>query len=59
VEGVDYLDVLDVRDSIPNIAEMFHVVLEAFIMLLPNGLESLNSRWMLIRALEILDEHGT
>jgi hypothetical protein len=59
VEGVDYLDVLDVRDSIPNIAEMFHVVLEAFIMLLPNGLESLNSRWMLIRALEVLDEHGT
>jgi hypothetical protein len=59
VEGVDYLDVLDVRDSISNIAEMFHVVLEAFIMLLPNGLESLNSRWMLICALEVLDEHGT
>jgi hypothetical protein len=38
---------------------MFHVVLEALIMLLSDGIESLNSRWMLIRDLEIPDEHGT
>jgi hypothetical protein len=28
-------------------------------MLLPDGLQSLSSRWILIRALEVLDEHGT
>jgi hypothetical protein len=33
-EGIDDLDVLNVRDSIPSIAEMFHVILEAFMMLL-------------------------
>jgi hypothetical protein len=37
MEGVDDLDVLDVRDSIPGIAKMFHVVLEALIMLLLDG----------------------
>jgi hypothetical protein len=36
-EGVDDLDVLDIRDSIPGIAKMFHVVLEALIMLLLDG----------------------
>jgi hypothetical protein len=59
VEGVDDLDDLDVRDSIPDIAEMFHVVPKALIMLLSNSLESLNSRWTLVYALEVLDEHGT
>jgi hypothetical protein len=59
IEGVDDLDVLDIRDSVPSIAETFHVVLKALIMLLPDGFKSLNSRWTLVRALEVLDEHGT
>jgi hypothetical protein len=59
VEVVDDLDVPDVRDSIPGVAKMFHIVQEALIMLLSDGLESLSSRWTLIRALEVLDEHGT
>jgi hypothetical protein len=59
VEGVDDFDDLDVRDSIPDIAEMFHVVPKALIMLLSNGLESLSSRWTLVYALEVLDKHGT
>jgi hypothetical protein len=37
MEGVDDLDVLDVQDSVPGIAEMFHVALEALIMLLLDG----------------------
>jgi hypothetical protein len=40
MESIDDLDVLDVRDSVPNVAEAFHVVLETFIMLLPDGLQS-------------------
>jgi hypothetical protein len=58
-EGVDDLDVMDVRDSVPGVAEMFHIVPEALIMLLPDGLESLSRRWMLVRALEVPDERGT
>jgi hypothetical protein len=38
LEGIDDLDVLDIRDGVPRIAEMFHVVLEALIMLLLDGL---------------------
>jgi hypothetical protein len=38
MKSIDDLDVLDVRDSIPCVAEMFHVVSEAFIMLLLDGL---------------------
>jgi hypothetical protein len=59
MEGVDDLDILDVRDSIPGVAEMFHIVPEALIMLLPDGLESLSSRWTLVHALEVPIEHGT
>jgi hypothetical protein len=59
MEGVDDLDVLDIRDSIPGVIEMFHVVPEALIMLLPDDLQSLSNRWMLICALEISDEQGT
>jgi hypothetical protein len=58
VEDVDDLDVLDIRDSVPSIAKIFHVVSEALVMLLPDSLESLSSRWMLMRALEVFDEHG-
>jgi hypothetical protein len=43
-EGIDDFDVLDVRDSVPGVVEMFHVVLEAFIMLLLDNLQGLNCR---------------
>jgi hypothetical protein len=59
MKGVDDLDFLDVRDSVPDITEMFHVVLEILIMLMLDSLQGLSSRWMLARALEVLDEHGT
>jgi hypothetical protein len=58
-EGVDDLNVLDIRDSVSSIVEMFHIVPKALIMHLSNGLESLSSRWPLIRALKVSDEHGT
>jgi hypothetical protein len=50
-KGVDDLDVLDVRDNVPDVPKMFHVVPETFIMLLPDGLQGLYCRWTLIRAL--------
>jgi hypothetical protein len=59
VEDIYDLDVLDVRDNIPGVAKMFHVVSKALIMLLLDVFQSLNSRWTLIRALEVSDEHGT
>jgi hypothetical protein len=59
MESIDDLNVLDVRDSISGITETFHVVSEALIMLLLDGLESLSSRLVLVRALKVLDEHGT
>jgi hypothetical protein len=37
-EDIDDLDVLDIRGSIPSIAEIFHVVPKALIMLLLDGL---------------------
>jgi hypothetical protein len=44
VKGIDDLDVLDIRDSVPGIAEMFYVVPKAFIMLLPDGLQGFSYR---------------
>jgi hypothetical protein len=58
-EGVNDLDVLDVWDAISGIAEMLDIVTETLIMLLFDGLEGLDSRWTLIGALEVPDEHGT
>jgi hypothetical protein len=58
-EGVDDLNVLDVRDSIPGIADMFHVVLKTLIRLLLDGFEGFYSRWTLVRALKVSNEHGT
>jgi hypothetical protein len=58
-EGIDDLNVLDIRDDVPGVVETFHVVLEALIMLLLDGLQSLNSRWTMIRALKVHDEHAT
>jgi hypothetical protein len=59
MESIDDFDVLDVRDSVLDIAKMFHVILEAFIMLLLDGLQSFYSRWMLIYVMEVVDEHDT
>jgi hypothetical protein len=56
VEGVDDPNVLDVRDGISGITETLDVVTETLIMLLLDGL---SSRWTLVCALEVLDEHGT
>jgi hypothetical protein len=50
---------MDVRDNIPSIVEMFHIVPEALIMLLLDGLQGLSSRWMLIYTLKVSNEHGT
>jgi hypothetical protein len=44
MEDIDDLDVLDVWDSVPGIAEMFHIIWETFIMLLPDGLQGLCCR---------------
>jgi hypothetical protein len=59
VEGIDDLNVLDVQDSIFGIATTFHIVLETFIMLLLDGLQSFYCGRLLVRTLEVLDEHGT
>jgi hypothetical protein len=59
MEGINDLDILDIRDSIPGAAKIFHVISEAFIMLLLDGLEVFCCRWTLICTLEIPDEHGT
>jgi hypothetical protein len=59
MEVVDDLDVLDVWDAISGIAETLDIIVKTLIMLLLDGLEGLGSRWMLIGALEVFDEHGT
>jgi hypothetical protein len=38
MEGVDDLDVLDVRDAISSIAETLNIITETLIMLLLDGL---------------------
>jgi hypothetical protein len=48
-----------VRDVISGIEETLDIIMETLIMLLLDGLEGLSSRWTLICALEVLDEHGT
>jgi hypothetical protein len=58
MESIDDPDVQDARDGIPDITKMFHVVLEALIMLLLDGLQSLISRWTLICTMEVPDEYG-
>jgi hypothetical protein len=59
VESIDDPNVLDVQDSIPVIAEVLHIIPETLIMLLFDSLQGLCGRWVLIRALEVPDEHGT
>jgi hypothetical protein len=59
MERINDFDVLDVRYSVPIIAKMFPVVLEAFIMLLFDGFQSFNTGRTLVCALEVANEHGT
>jgi hypothetical protein len=58
-EGINDLDVLNIRDSVPSVVETFHMVPEALIMLLLDVLQSLSSRCTLVRALVVPNEHGT
>jgi hypothetical protein len=58
-EGVNNLDVLDVRDAVSSIAETLDIITETLIMLLLDGLEGFGCRWTLIGALEVPDEYGT
>jgi hypothetical protein len=44
MEGVDDLNVMDVRDGIPDIAETLDIITETLIMLLLDGPEGLGSR---------------
>jgi hypothetical protein len=39
-EGINDFNIVDVWDSIPDITEMFHIILEDFIMLLLDGLKN-------------------
>jgi hypothetical protein len=58
-KGIDDPDVLDIRDSIPGFAEIFHIIPKAFIVLLLDGVQGFSCRQMLICALEIADKHDT
>jgi hypothetical protein len=59
MEGINDLDIVDVRDIVSSIAEMLDIIVETLIMLLLDGLEGLGSRRTLIGALEVPNEHGT
>jgi hypothetical protein len=48
-----------VQDVVSGIAEMLDIIMETLIMLLLDGLEGLGSRWTLIGALEVSNEHST
>jgi hypothetical protein len=43
VKGIDDLDILDVQDSVLDIAKTFHIVPEALIMFLLDGLQGLSN----------------
>jgi hypothetical protein len=43
-ESIDDLNVLNIQDGISGVVEMFHIVPEALIMLLLDGLQSLSNR---------------
>jgi hypothetical protein len=58
-EGVNNLDVLDVRDTVSGIAKMLDIITETLVMLLLDGLEGLGGRWTFIGALEVPNEHDT
>jgi hypothetical protein len=48
-----------VQDAVSSIVEILDIIMETLIILLLDGLEGLDSRRMLIGALEVSDEHGT
>jgi hypothetical protein len=58
-EGVNDLDVLDVRDAVSGNAETLDIIADTLIMLLLDGLEGLDNRWTLIGALEVPNKYGT
>jgi hypothetical protein len=57
-EGVDVIDVLDVRDGIPGVAETLDEVAETFIRLLLDGFQRLHSGWPLVCPLEVSNEQS-
>jgi hypothetical protein len=59
MEGINYIDVLDVWDGIYSIVEMLDIIVETLIMLLLDGLEGLGSRQTFIGALKVFNEHDT
>jgi hypothetical protein len=59
VKDINDFDVLDIRDSIPDVTKMFYVVQEVFIMLLLDGFQGFNYGWMLVRTMKIFNEHDT
>jgi hypothetical protein len=59
MESVDDLNILDVGDSVPGIAETFDITAKTLIMSLLDSLEGLSSRWTLVRALKVSNKHGT
>jgi hypothetical protein len=59
VKGIDDPNVLVVWDSVLGVAETFHIVPKALIMLLLDCLQGFSYRWTLVRTLELPNEHGT
>jgi hypothetical protein len=47
-ESINDFDVIDVRDSVPDIAETIHMIPEALIMLLFDGLHGFSSERTLV-----------
>jgi hypothetical protein len=58
-EGVNNLNVLDVRDTVSDIAETLDIIMKTLIMLLLDGLEGLGSKRMLIGVVKVPNEHDT
>jgi hypothetical protein len=53
MEGIDNFDIMDAWDSVLRIAEMFHVVPSALIMLLFDSLQSFSCGRTHVCALEV------
>jgi hypothetical protein len=59
MQDIDDLDDLDVWDSVPGVAETFHVVSKALNILLLDGLQGFSCTWTLVRILKVPNEHDT
>jgi hypothetical protein len=59
MEDIDDFIILDVQNSIPGVAEMFHIIPKTFIMILLDGPQGLSCGRTLVRAVEVPNEHGT